>query len=64
VTDRPRRRFPPPWTVEEANNACFIIRDANGQALAYVYFKDETDRLSIGSAPLAALTVVSAVARA
>jgi hypothetical protein len=27
------RRFPPPWTVEEAD-ACFIVRDHNGQALA------------------------------
>jgi hypothetical protein len=28
------RRFPPPWSVEETD-ACFIVRDANGQALAY-----------------------------
>jgi len=34
------RRFPPPWTVEELV-ACFIVRDANGQALGYVYFEDE-----------------------
>ena len=27
------RRFPPPWTVEETPN-CFIVRDANGQALS------------------------------
>jgi hypothetical protein len=27
------RRFPPPWTTEETD-ACFIVRDANGQALA------------------------------
>ena len=27
------RRFPPPWTIEETD-ACFIVRDANGQALA------------------------------
>jgi hypothetical protein len=25
------RRFPPPWTVEAANDACFIVRDANGR---------------------------------
>jgi len=37
------RRFPPPWTVEETD-ACFIIRDHNGQALAYVYFEDEPGR--------------------
>jgi hypothetical protein len=29
------RRYPPPWTVEETE-ACFIVRDKNGQALAYV----------------------------
>jgi hypothetical protein len=32
------RRFPPPWTVDEANNACFIVRDSTGQALGYFYF--------------------------
>ena len=30
------RRFPPPWSVDE-QEACFIVRDGNGQALAYVY---------------------------
>jgi hypothetical protein len=40
------RRFPPPWTVEEMNSACFIVRDKNGQALAYVYFDDEPTRRS------------------
>jgi hypothetical protein len=34
------RRFPPPWIVEEHNNACFIVRDAAGQALGYFYFED------------------------
>jgi hypothetical protein len=24
------RRFPPPWTIEELNDACFIVRDKNG----------------------------------
>ena len=35
------RRFPPPWTTDEHNNACFIVKDATGQALAYFYFEDE-----------------------
>jgi hypothetical protein len=39
------RRFPPPWSVEELD-ACFIVRDHNGQALAYVYFEDEPGRRS------------------
>jgi hypothetical protein len=38
-----RRRFPPPWTVEETK-PCFIVRDANQQALAFVYFEDEPGR--------------------
>jgi hypothetical protein len=40
------RRFPPPWIIEENNNACFIVRDGTGQALAYVYFEDEPGRRS------------------
>jgi hypothetical protein len=39
------RRFPPPWSVEELD-ACFVVRDHNGQALAYVYFEDEPGRRS------------------
>ena len=38
------RRFPPPWTIDEANGACFIVKDHNGQALAYVYFENEPGR--------------------
>ena len=39
----PQRRFPPPWSVEETD-ACFIVRDANRQALAYVYCEEEPGR--------------------
>jgi hypothetical protein len=31
------RHFPPPWSVED-NGACFVVRDGNGQPLAYVYY--------------------------
>jgi hypothetical protein len=41
----PARRFPPPWSAEVTPN-CFIVRDHNGQALAYVYFEDEPGRRS------------------
>src|SRR5215471_17914841 len=34
------RRFPPPWTIEELNNACFVVSYASGQKLGYVYFDD------------------------
>jgi hypothetical protein len=46
MTDRPRR-FPPPWTVEETA-PCFIVRDHNGQALAFVYCEDEPGRRTTG----------------
>ena len=39
-----RRRFPPPWDIEETNAACFIVKDNNGQALTYVYFEQEPGR--------------------
>jgi hypothetical protein len=38
-----RRRFPPPWSVEELQES-FIVRDATGQALAYLCFEDEPQR--------------------
>jgi len=43
MQDQPRR-FPPPWDIEEHNRSCFIVRDNNGQALAYVYFETEPGR--------------------
>jgi hypothetical protein len=41
----PERRFPPPWTVDELD-ACFVVRDHSGQALAYFYFEEEPGRRS------------------
>ena len=37
---QPACRFPPPWSVDELD-ACFVVRDHSGQALAYVYFENE-----------------------
>ena len=34
------RNFPPPWSVEELDS-CFVVKDANRQALAYMYFEKE-----------------------
>ena len=39
-----RRRFPPPWSVEEKSDACFIVPDKNGQQLFYFYFENEPGR--------------------
>jgi hypothetical protein len=62
-TAMPARRFTPPWTVEE-QDACYVVRDHNGQQLAYVYFepgrraaaklptKDEARRIAANIAKL------------
>ena len=39
------RRFRPPWTAEVTPN-CFIVRDASGQAVSYVYYESEPGRRS------------------
>jgi hypothetical protein len=45
------RRFPPPWSVEdvgaEVQHRALVIKDKNGQALAYVYFEEEPGRRSV-----------------
>ena len=38
------RRFPRPWDIEEHNQSCFIVRDNNGLALAYIYFETDAGR--------------------
>ena len=37
--------FPSPWSTEEWAT-CFVVSDATGQPLAYVYFSDEPTRQS------------------
>jgi len=56
------RLFPPPWSVEEGDNY-FVVRDHEGQQLAYVHFdnpraatkpltKDEARRIAANIAKL------------
>jgi hypothetical protein len=33
------RRFPPPWCADKIPSG-YVVRDANGQALVYVYSRD------------------------
>jgi hypothetical protein len=45
-----RRRYPPPWSVQE-NDESYIVLDALGQRLAYVYFDIEPIRQGITGRP-------------
>ena len=41
----PTRRFPAPWTADKMPGG-YVVRDANGQALAYIYSRaTETDAM-------------------
>jgi hypothetical protein len=39
----PDRSFPPPWSSEE-HSGYFVVRDKNGQAIAYVYYGHSAGR--------------------
>jgi hypothetical protein len=41
--EMPDRTFPPPWSSEE-HSAYYVIRDRNGQGLAYIYYENEPGR--------------------
>jgi hypothetical protein len=38
------RRIPPPWTVAEPS-ACFVLCDAGGKTIAYVYCEEAAAKL-------------------
>jgi hypothetical protein len=38
----PPRRFPAPWHADTIPGG-YVVRDANGQALAYMYSRDNED---------------------
>jgi hypothetical protein len=44
------RRFPPPWSAEEigadVQRRAFVVKDSNGQSLAYIYYEEEPGRRS------------------
>ena len=44
VEDVPQRCFSPPWSVEE-QPACFVMRDASGETIAWVYCEEAAAKL-------------------
>ncbi len=43
--DPSARRLPSPWQVRELTE-CYVVEDATGQRLAFLYFEDEPGRRS------------------
>ena len=41
----PIRHFPPPWMIDD-NGSCFIVKDADGHALACTYYENQPGRRS------------------
>jgi hypothetical protein len=61
----PKRRFPPPWPVEKTESS-FIVRDANGIALAVINYWDGLGRWTFASQHLTedeARRIAHAIAR-
>ena len=46
------RRFKPPWTLIRENSECYVVRDANGVTVAWVYCRDDSQRYSFGASKL------------
>ena len=61
-----KRRFPPPWRVEQVGADCFEVRDANGFRLAAVHCRDDLQKWSFGHSHLTsdeARRIANAIAR-
>jgi K+/H+ antiporter YhaU regulatory subunit KhtT len=39
MANQPPRRFPPPWRTDKIPGG-YVVRDASGQALVYIYSRD------------------------
>ena len=42
MADAPRR-FPPPWRADKIPGGGYVVRDANGQAITYIYSRENED---------------------
>jgi hypothetical protein len=42
----PKRRFPPPWTVEDIGG-CFVVKASNNRPLVFIYYGEGVARRSL-----------------
>jgi uncharacterized protein DUF2188/peptidase YpeB-like protein len=60
---QPAHRFPAPWRVDETEAGRFVVRDANGRALAHVYAENENSMRGEDLTPTEAVTLAEAIAK-
>jgi hypothetical protein len=58
----PQRTFPAPWRVEQTEGGQFVIKDANGFALAYVYARSDPALHDRFLTPAEAMTIAHTIA--
>ena len=46
------RRFKQPWSLIRENSECYVVRDANGVPLAWVFCREDSQRYSFGASKL------------
>ena len=57
------RRFPGPWRVDITEGSQFVIKDANGFALAYVYARNDAALHGEYLTPAEALVIAEEIAK-
>jgi hypothetical protein len=57
------RTFPGPWRVEATEGSQFVVKDANGFALAYVYARNDAALHGEYLTPAEALVIAEAIAQ-
>lgn len=56
-------RFPGPWRVEATEGGQFVVKDANGFGLAYVYARRDAALRDKYLTPAEALTIAETIAK-
>ncbi len=49
---QPTRHFKPPWTLIRENSECYIVRDADGVTVAWLFCRDDSQRYSFDASKL------------
>ncbi|MBB5051789.1 hypothetical protein HNQ36_001743 [Afipia massiliensis] len=61
-----KRRFTPPWRVEEENAETFVVTDANGTKVAWIHHREASSCYHLGALGLSfdeARRIANAIAR-